>query len=496
MKRFVLTKGTCSAHCLVFLHYSSGTGVCQATLLPHCPRAICKATQNILYFLGIYSDMYKENNAMDNIDHEISDDDLAIEITNLDSTTHSRTPQELRFSPRARIWIVTVTVVSAALFLSFTFGNQLYALVYKPQPPKIVANISPSSITLQTVMNGVVYAVDPDRMVYAIRASNGSLIWQSFYPDVNQSISNNHITYTITSSGKISAMRTGNNSLLWSYQLLSPAPLSLTIVDNRVYVPTSDGNVYALDATRGSLLWSHQLKTLLSQPVLAAGNFVYVNSNSGTLYTLLASKGTLLWQHQIPSGAQLLTTANAMIYFNDSNITAFHASNGSLAWHIHLAATPVQPLVMADGNIYVATFDNSITAFRGSNGSLLWHHLLPALAYEPIVVSDAIVYIHASDSAIYTLSAARGAPLWSKPVSNIFTFVVVDGIAYIVTINSKMEALLPTGMSIWQRQLPSSPIQPLLVSGGVLYTGTASGTIYAVRMSDSALLWHYATQAA
>lgn len=432
---------------------------------------------------------------MDKNYHEIPDDDAGIEITDLDSTTHSHNLNELHFSPRIRLWMVIVTVVSAVLFLSFTFGSQLYSLVYKPPLPNIVANISPSSITLQAVMNGVVYAVDPDRMVYAIRASNGSLIWQSFYPNVNQSTSSNGITYTITSSGKVSATRLGNNSLLWSYQLPLSLSLPLTFVDNRIYVAAPDGNVYALDATRGTLLWHYQLKTHIIQPVVGAGNFVYINSDNGMLYTLLASKGTLLWQRQLPLAAQLLTTADTFIYFSASTVISLHASNGSMAWHLHLAATPVQPLVMADGNIYVATFDNSVTAFRSSNGSLLWRHRLPSLAYEPIVVSDAIVYIHASDYAIYTLNAANGTPLWSKPVRNIFTFVVVDGTAYIITINSKMEALLPTGISIWQRQLPSNAIQPLLVSGGVLYTGTNTGTVYAVRASDSALLWHYATQA-
>ena len=436
----------------------------------------------------------RQTSAMNTIDHEGPDDDAKIEITDLDSHTHTRPLRELRFSPRARIAMIVATLVSVILFLSFTFGSQLYSLVYKPQPPKIAINTNPSSITLQLVKNGVVYAVDPDRMFYAIRANNGTLIWQSFHPDINQSTSSNGITYISASSGKISAMRMVDNSSLWSYQLPVSFTVPLTVADNHVYATAPNGTIYALDAARGSLLWQHQLNIQVPQPVLASSGFVYISSVNGTLYTLLARNGKLLWQRPLPSAAQILTTSTSLIYASDGNVTVLRSSNGSLLWHLHFASTPVQPLAMTHGNIYVASFDNSISAFKASNGAFLWRHRLPALAYEPIVASDTVIYIHASDYAMYTLNAINGAPLWSKPVTNIFTFAVVQGIAYIVTQNSEVEALGTDGSSLWHRQLPSSAIRPMLVASGVIFTGTSSGTVYALRANDSALLWRYATQ--
>jgi outer membrane protein assembly factor BamB len=430
---------------------------------------------------------------MNSIDHDSLDDDAKIEITDLDSTTHSRTLHELHFTPRARLWMIVVTCVSVALFLSFTFGSQFYSLVYKPPLPKIALSTAPSAIELRGVTNGVVYAFDPEHMVYAIRASNGSLLWQSFYPNINQSTSSNGVTYTITASGKISATRE-NNSLLWSYQLPSSLILSLAAADHYVYVTTSDGTIYALDAAKGSLLWQYQLNIQVTPQILASGGFVYVNSYSGTLYTFLAKNGKLLWQRQLPIAAQVLVTNQSIIYASDSNVTVLHSNNGSLAWHLHLAATPVQPLAMTHGNIYVATFDNNVAAFNASNGAFLWRRHLPALAYEPIVAMDTTIYIHGSNYAIYTLNAVTGTPLWSKPATNIFTFVVVQGTTYIVTVNSEVGALGANGISLWQRQLPSRVMPPLIVSRGAVYTGTISGTVYALRASDSTLLWHYATQ--
>ena len=149
---------------------------------------------------------------------------------------------------------------------------------------------------------------------------------------------------------------------------------------------------------------------------------------------------------------------------------------------------------MAHDNIYVASFDSNVSAFNASNGAFLWRHKLPALAYEPIIASDTIIYIHASDHAIYTLNTVTGAPLWPKPATNIFTFVVVQGTTYIVTMDSEIEAFDVNGTSLWHRQLPSTAIQPMIVASGVIYTGTSSGTVYALRASDSALLWRYATQ--
>lgn len=429
---------------------------------------------------------------MSTINHEDPDDNAKIEITDLDSTTHGRTFHELHFSPRMRLWMIIVTLVSVVLFLSFTFGNQLYSLVYKPAPPKIALSANPSSVALKDVMNGVVYAVDPEQMVYAIRASNGSLIWQSFHPDINQSTSSNGVTYTITPSGKMSATRTADNSLLWSHQFPLTFASAPTVVANKVYEITPAGTVYVLDAANGDMLWQHKLNVPVAQPVLAAGEFVYVNAFDGTLYTFLAKSGKLLWHRQLPVAAQVLTTNESVIYASDSNVTALRSSNGSVLWHLHYASTPVQPLAMAHGNIYVATFDSNVSAFNASNGAFLWHHQLPALAYEPIAASDAVIHIHASNYAIYTLNAVTGAFLWFK--TDILTFVVVQENTYIVTLDNDIEAFDVNGTILWHRQLSSRFIQPLLVANDVLYTGTSTGTVYALRTSDSSVLWRYATQ--
>ena len=95
---------------------------------------------------------------------------------------------------------------------------------------------------------------------------------------------------------------------------------------------------------------------------------------------------------------------------------------------------------------------------------------------------------------MYALNAMKGTAAWSHPVPDVLTFTVVDGTSYIVTMGNRLEALQPSGMVAWQLQLPSAAIQPLIVSDGAIYTGTASGTVYALRASDSALLWRYATQ--
>ncbi|MBA2394522.1 MAG: PQQ-binding-like beta-propeller repeat protein [Ktedonobacteraceae bacterium] len=429
---------------------------------------------------------------MSTINHEDPDDNAKIEITDLDNTTHGRTFHELHFSPRMRVWMIIVTLVSVVLFLSFTFGNQLYSLVYKPALPKIALNANPSSVALKDVMNGVVYAVDPEQMVYAIRASNGSLIWQSFHPDINQSTSSNGVTYTITPSGKMSATRTADNSLLWSHQFPLTFASAPTVVANEVYEITPAGTVYALDAASGDMLWQYKLSIPAAQPVLAAGEFVYVNAFDGTLYTFLAKSGKLLWHRQLPVAAQVLTTNESIIYASDSNVTALRSSNGSLLWHLHYSSTPVQPLAMTHGNIYVATFDSNVSAFNASNGAFLWHHKLPALAYEPIAASDAVIQIHASNYAIYTLNAVTGAFLWFK--TDILTFVVVQENMYIVTLNNDIEAFDAKGALLWHRQLSSRFIQPLLVANDVLYTGTSTGIVYALRTSDSSVLWRYATQ--
>jgi outer membrane protein assembly factor BamB len=442
---------------------------------------------------------------MDKTNHPFPDDDAEIEFTDLDSPTHDRTSHELRFSPRTRIWMIVITVMSVVLFLSFTFGSQFYALVDRPQPPqpsKIKNSINgtkPSEISLQMVMGGIVYAIDPDNVVYAIRASNGALIWQSPIPDIAWSTVSAGITYTIEDNRTVIVAQGKNGGgPLWTYRSSSPFNSLPTVVGKRIYIVTNDNNIDVFDTAYGNLLWHYQwhyqASAQMGQPLVVAGEFISVPSESGTLFMLRASDGALLWQQQISAATTVFTTNGNIIYASDHGITALHAKDGSLAWKRSLASTPVQPMVVVAGDVYVATFDGRVSAFNGSNGALLWLHQLPALAYEPIVVSDALVYIHISDSDVYTLHASNGSLAWSRPVKNVVTFAVVDGIAYIVTLANKVEALYSTGTILWQRQFPSTTVGPLLVSNGVIFTGSALGIVYAVRATDSALLWRYTSQ--
>ncbi len=439
----------------------------------------------------------KKDFLMSNTNHTFPDDDTEIEITALDSSTHTHKFQEFRFSPRARMWMIAVTITSLALFLSFTFGSQLYALIYRPQSPKLRSITSPAAITLEAVINGVVYAVDPDRMVYALRATNGSLIWQSFYPTINWSTTVNGITYTAQENGAVIIAQGKNVNPLWIAHLSAPLAQPATIIDNRIYIITKNNTVDALNIANGKLLWDYPMHTQhVAQPLLISGGFLHISTDSGALFTLRVRDGALLWRRQLPLAAQVVTASGNIIYASAGTITALHTSDGSVAWHLHLTATPVQPMVTAGDTLYIATFDNNVTALSGKNGSLLWHQRLPALAYEPIIASQSIVYVHASDNIMYILHASDGALRWSTSDTNILSFAVVDDTAYIVTLNNTVEAIDSTGAKLWQRLLPSSPIRPLLVAGGVVYTGTTSGTVYAVRARDSTLLWHYATQQA
>src|SRR5450631_2755976 len=105
MKRCVLTKGTYPVHCLVFLHYSSAIGVCQAYTI--CLFALqSKISYTFIDTFQLYLRTREASRPMNTSDHEGPDDDTKIEITDLDSTIHSRTLHELHFSSRARLWMI------------------------------------------------------------------------------------------------------------------------------------------------------------------------------------------------------------------------------------------------------------------------------------------------------------------------------------------------------------------------------------------------------
>jgi outer membrane protein assembly factor BamB len=145
------------------------------------------------------------------------------------------------------------------------------------------------------VSGGLVYIGSLDDNVYALNASDGSLVWK---------------------------YKTGGN-------VLSPA----AVADGKVYVGSEDNKVYALNATTGAYIWSYKTDGIVISSPAVAGSVVYVGSYDHLVYAFgsppNAQNYTVVFTASgLPSGTSWTITLNSQVQSSTSNSIIFSVPSG------------------------------------------------------------------------------------------------------------------------------------------------------------------------
>jgi outer membrane protein assembly factor BamB len=121
--------------------------------------------------------------------------------------------------------------------------------------------------------NGVVYAsaiTDTSGTqglgdIYAIQSSNGYVLWHDkLNRSPDDALLTNGIIYLSTSAGSsdgtVYALRAHDGSLLWDYPILGPVFNAPILDDSTVYFGATNGMVYALRADNGRIIWHYLIQ--------------------------------------------------------------------------------------------------------------------------------------------------------------------------------------------------------------------------------------------
>jgi outer membrane protein assembly factor BamB len=446
---------------------------------------------------------------MRDIEQQPSQDDSTVEITDIPrqdeqqvasvsgatpvtiEPKRSRRPFDLRFLATGGIVLLALAVIfSAMLFRSqpasqpgpgtVTARNQP-----SPQPSPTAtpagSSMSSSQTVFITIVGGVAYA---------------------------------------GADGTVSALRTGNGTPLWRSSIDGGVGEQPVVVDGVVYVTASTdftATLYALRASDGAQLW-HTTSNgpEISTPVIANG-VVYVGTQEDKVLALRAGSGTVLWQYsdnilgflspQLVDGV-LYVTANSEL---PGNVYALRASDGRLLWH-YTANASLDATTVIDGVAYVTSQDSTLTALRTTDGRQLWQRALGSgnlgAMWVPIQALNGVLYIAATKMSAPTTSIsgpgllpqalAIGSLLWGnfQAVPAGQTIPHKEGVSTLYAIRASDGAMLwhftmnngKNGMVGW-----------LSVEEGVVYASvvdastpdTSTGHLYALQSTTGKVLWHY-----
>jgi outer membrane protein assembly factor BamB len=224
-----------------------------------------------------------------------------------------------------------------------------------------------------------------------------------------------------TVDGHLYALRASDGSVLWTYNALTPAePLSPVVVDGIAYLNLQSGSMDVLRADTGVVLWQVSDLPLLPLPLSTHG-VVYALTQHGYLYALRASDGFTVWSVALNAADPLppVIMLDGVIYVGafDGSVDALRENDGSMLWRHQGGAGGPASITVIQGVIYLAFYATtgvntiaSITALRTSDGFVLWRYTphVSARQLAP-VVGDDLVLIALQDGSIDALRASSGA---------------------------------------------------------------------------------------
>jgi outer membrane protein assembly factor BamB len=307
-------------------------------------------------------------------------------------------------------------------------GNQavLYALRASDGALLWRADIRTTMPGLLGVSDGIVYyaeiAGDPgsnniNEVIAAFQGDTGHILWQLHAASSDGIVSgistaSNGVVYLSANFGAAYAVRVSDGALLWHVARapgLGNPPLlagavSPLLANGIVYISGRQGSgemqtLYALRASNGTQIWSKTFNDmpgpLAAQPLLVNG-VLYVNS-VGDIYALGATDGSTLWQSQGVDVFGPISMSNGQIYgSSEEGVFVVSASNGALLWKQAIPdhgteATGLTPQIVGADIMYVASENGIVQALRMNDGHQLWRYAIPEKGMPTGVVDSAFI---------------------------------------------------------------------------------------------------------
>ena len=377
-------------------------------------------------------------------------------------------------------------------------------------------------VSSPAIVDGIVYVGSNDGKLYAIDQETGHAKWT--FPTEARICSSpavyHGLVYFGSYDGNFYAVDTATGKLRWKFRNAGerrfaathlhgslpagesmPDPFDVylsspVVFGGNVYFGSGDGNIYALDAGTGALKWKFQTGDVVhASPAIADGK-LYIGSWDSYFYALDAATGKELWRfktgedpdtHNQVGIQSSATVAGGVVYFGcrDSNLYALDAATGQKRWVFNNKGSWVitSPVVQA-GKVYFATSDTAtlytLDALTGAPVDSLKFHW-------PIFGSPSIagttLYLAGQDGKLVAIDLTAWKPAWvfqtEASRKNLDALSKPDGSPnYELAFGSNFYDDMQVGVSKTHSvgTILSSPV----VSGSVVYIGSADGNLYAL----------------
>lgn len=327
------------------------------------------------------------------------------------------------------------------------------------------------------VARGVVFVMDAEAGIAALRADDGRRIWSvGVAPEDDEGGFGGGLAYgqgrlvATTGFGEILALDPRDGSILWRYRAGPPLRAAATLNRGRVFATTVDNQLFVLDAVTGELLWQHRG---LEEPAgfvggaspAVSGGVVIVAYSSGELYALRIENGVTAWTDSLlyANRAQSLGAINDIngnpvidrgrVYAasHGGRLVAIDLRAGAVVWDIELSS--VETPWIAGDYLFIVSEGAELVCLSRADGRIRWVSILPRwedpeskdepiLWTGPILAGDRLI-VAGSNGLVVALSPYDGRPLGRLDIGDPIDVppVAAGGAVYLLTRSADLVAL-------------------------------------------------------
>ncbi len=357
-----------------------------------------------------------------------------------------------------------------------------------------------------SVVDGMVFAGEGARRVYALDAQTGKEVWA--FSTINEMMNTPLVADGLVFAGagdtgfsfdkvikfksqeRIArgmgfsgyyALDEKTGKQVWRFDTDGNAMPGAIYIDHVLYFATGDGHVYAVEGRSGKLVWKTDIKGFVSMSSLnALGDLLYVGaSEPNFVFALDRTTGKIVWKQTIPGVA--------------------NTGMGDNSPAVDVARGLVIQSTVVDANNKDKTNDLAVFAMDAKSGAIKWQRKLgrgpspPAYKAGVVMVYGDTVYLGSPvTNKLYALSLEDGSVRWQLPIPDAGkngagrgSPTYYEGKLYFASVETLYRIDPATGHIEAQRKLGGrfGIVNPVIV-GGTAYLSNSWGWIMAVPLAS------------
>jgi outer membrane protein assembly factor BamB len=253
--------------------------------------------------------------------------------------------------------------------------------------------------------------------------------------------------------------------------------------DGSIFFITRDGVLHGLNSAGKEVMRRDADGS--SPAVLADGTVIAMSSRSEL--AAFSPDGAMLWHLEIGNSSGPLTTTGHSIYSSAGGDLASISTGGSLNWRVNVGS--VTSAAATPDGVVVGSSRGAVTALA-SDGAVIWTFQPDGGFSGSVAYADDVVYAGSASGGVYAIDSRTGNPIWHVNGAHPVTAgPAVAPSGAIFAGSDTIYGVTTDGQLRWKNSSLNPDSAGLIALGYDTVFDAATGDVGAVLMGDGSIVW-------